>query len=96
MPGHGIPGRATLAKLLVKAFLQWLGVVGKNKDVREQLGSWAVSTPNASSPLVQVKSSSYNGEYGGVTGRRFSHSGNQMEGPITAIRIRADTHYIIG
>ncbi|CAO2628282.1 Zymogen granule membrane protein 16, partial [Lemmus lemmus] len=68
----------------------------ENKDIRKQLGSWAVSTSSSSSPLVQAKSSSYNGEYGGVTGRRFSHSGNQLEGPITAIRVRADTHYIIG
>ncbi|XP_050015424.1 zymogen granule membrane protein 16-like [Alexandromys fortis] len=51
---------------------------------------------SASANKIQAKSSSYNGEYGGVAGRRFSHSGNQLEGPITAIRIRTNTHYIIG
>ncbi|XP_006986775.1 zymogen granule membrane protein 16-like [Peromyscus maniculatus bairdii] len=51
---------------------------------------------SASANEIQAKSSSYNGEYGGVQGKRFSHSGNQMEGPITAIRVRADTYHIIG
>lgn len=45
---------------------------------------------------VQAKSSSYNGEYGSVNGQRFSHSYNQMEGPITALRVRANGNYIIG
>uniref|UniRef100_A0A4X2KS17 Zymogen granule protein 16 n=1 Tax=Vombatus ursinus TaxID=29139 RepID=A0A4X2KS17_VOMUR len=43
---------------------------------------------------VQPQSSSYNGEYGGRGGERFSHSGNQLDGPITAIRIRVNKNYI--
>ncbi|XP_037013874.2 zymogen granule membrane protein 16 isoform X2 [Artibeus jamaicensis] len=45
---------------------------------------------------VQVRSSSYNGEYGGGGGERFSHSGNQLDGPITAIRVRVNRYYIVG
>ncbi|XP_029801568.1 zymogen granule membrane protein 16 [Suricata suricatta] len=48
------------------------------------------------SPPVQARSSSYNGEYGGGGGQRFSHSGYQLEGPITAIRIRQDNTCIVG
>ncbi|CAN2390944.1 carbohydrate binding [Pristimantis euphronides] len=44
----------------------------------------------------QPRSSSYSGEYGGGGGKRFSHSGNQLDGPITAIRIRANRFYITG
>uniref|UniRef100_A0A8D0DIW8 Jacalin-type lectin domain-containing protein n=1 Tax=Salvator merianae TaxID=96440 RepID=A0A8D0DIW8_SALMN len=45
---------------------------------------------------VQPRSSSYSGEYGGGGGKRFSHSGNQLDGPITAIRIRVNQWYIVG
>ncbi|XP_051020499.1 zymogen granule membrane protein 16-like [Acomys russatus] len=51
---------------------------------------------SASANDVQAKSSSYNGEYGSASGQRFSHSYNQLEGPITAIRIRAIASYISG
>uniref|UniRef100_A0A7N4NG93 Zymogen granule membrane protein 16 n=2 Tax=Sarcophilus harrisii TaxID=9305 RepID=A0A7N4NG93_SARHA len=49
-----------------------------------------------SAESVQPRSSSYNGEYGGGGGERFSHSGNQLDGPITAIRIRVNRYYIVG
>uniref|UniRef100_A0A8C6IIT8 Zymogen granule membrane protein 16 n=1 Tax=Mus spicilegus TaxID=10103 RepID=A0A8C6IIT8_MUSSI len=48
------------------------------------------------SPLVQSRTSSYSGEYGGKGGKRFSHSGNQLDGPITAFRIRVNRYYIVG
>ncbi|KAJ6653412.1 hypothetical protein lerEdw1_009313 [Lerista edwardsae] len=46
--------------------------------------------------VIQPRSSSYSGEYGGGGGKRFSQSGNQLEGPITAIRIRINRWYIVG
>ncbi|XP_060111890.1 zymogen granule membrane protein 16-like [Heteronotia binoei] len=45
---------------------------------------------------IQPRSSSYSGEYGGGGGKRFSHSGNQLDGPITAIRVRVNRWYIVG
>ncbi|XP_068099881.1 zymogen granule membrane protein 16-like [Hyperolius riggenbachi] len=45
---------------------------------------------------AQLRSSSYSGEYGGGGGKRFSHSGNQLDGQITALRIRANRNYITG
>ncbi|XP_077170873.1 zymogen granule membrane protein 16-like isoform X2 [Paroedura picta] len=45
---------------------------------------------------IQARSSSYSGEYGGGGGKRFSHSGNQLDGPITALRIRVNRWYIVG
>ncbi|XP_071978337.1 zymogen granule membrane protein 16-like [Engystomops pustulosus] len=45
---------------------------------------------------AQQRSSSYSGEYGGGGGKRFSHSGNQLDGPITAIRVRSNRQYITG
>ncbi|XP_003228262.2 zymogen granule membrane protein 16 [Anolis carolinensis] len=49
-----------------------------------------------SAGVIQARSSSYSGEYGGGGGKRFSHSGNQLDGPITAFRIRVSRYYIIG
>uniref|UniRef100_G1Q7W1 Jacalin-type lectin domain-containing protein n=1 Tax=Myotis lucifugus TaxID=59463 RepID=G1Q7W1_MYOLU len=51
---------------------------------------------SASANAIQARSSSYSGEYGGGGGQRFSHSGNQMDGPITAIRVRVNRYYIVG
>uniref|UniRef100_A0A8C5QSD6 Jacalin-type lectin domain-containing protein n=1 Tax=Leptobrachium leishanense TaxID=445787 RepID=A0A8C5QSD6_9ANUR len=45
---------------------------------------------------AQPRSSSYSGEYGGGGGKRFSHSGNQLDGPITAFRVRSNRWYIVG
>ncbi|XP_053550423.1 zymogen granule membrane protein 16 [Bombina bombina] len=45
---------------------------------------------------AQQRSSSYSGEYGGGGGKRFSQSGNQLDGPITALRIRGNRNYITG
>ncbi|XP_049494573.1 zymogen granule membrane protein 16 isoform X1 [Panthera uncia] len=56
----------------------------------------ALVCASASANVIQARSSSYNGEYGGAGGERFSHSGYQLEGPITAIRVRIDNNYIIG
>ncbi|XP_034526028.1 zymogen granule membrane protein 16-like [Ailuropoda melanoleuca] len=56
----------------------------------------ALLCASASANAIQARSSSYNGEYGGGGGQRFSHSTNQLEGPITAIRIRFNRHYITG
>ncbi|XP_021518781.1 zymogen granule membrane protein 16-like [Meriones unguiculatus] len=51
---------------------------------------------SASADDDHARSSSDNGEYGGTDGKPFSHSVNQLEGPITAIRVRADKSYITG
>ncbi|XP_073490892.1 zymogen granule membrane protein 16-like [Aquarana catesbeiana] len=45
---------------------------------------------------AQQRSSSYSGEYGGTGGKQFSQSGNQLDGPITALRIRNNRLYITG
>ncbi|XP_077303474.1 zymogen granule membrane protein 16-like [Lithobates pipiens] len=45
---------------------------------------------------AQQSSFSYSGEYGGTGGKRFSHSGNQVDGQITALRVRSDHYYITG
>ncbi|XP_012782923.2 zymogen granule membrane protein 16 [Ochotona princeps] len=50
----------------------------------------------ASATAIQARSSSYNGEYGSSGGQRFSHSSNQLEGPITAIRVRVNSLFIVG
>ncbi|XP_058038560.1 zymogen granule membrane protein 16 [Ahaetulla prasina] len=42
------------------------------------------------------RTSSFSGEYGGKGGSRFSHSGNQLEGAMTALRIRVSRNYIVG
>lgn len=71
-------------------------------ELWEVLGRWGETqllrflplTPPA--PPVQARASSYNGEYGGGGGERFSHSGYQLEGPITAIRVRVNRYYIVG
>ncbi|XP_078508564.1 zymogen granule membrane protein 16-like [Lissotriton helveticus] len=47
---------------------------------------------NAGTP----RSSSYSGEYGGGRGKRFSQSGNQLDGPVTALRIRVNRQYVTG
>uniref|UniRef100_A0A8D0GUV4 Zymogen granule protein 16 n=1 Tax=Sphenodon punctatus TaxID=8508 RepID=A0A8D0GUV4_SPHPU len=44
----------------------------------------------------QARASSASGEYGGGGGKRFSQSGNQLDGPITAIRVRVSRWYIVG
>ncbi|XP_027468672.1 zymogen granule membrane protein 16 [Zalophus californianus] len=56
----------------------------------------ALLCASASAGAVQATSSSSNGEYGGSGGQRFSHSGYQLAGPITAIRIRVNRYYIVG
>ncbi|XP_073490898.1 zymogen granule membrane protein 16-like isoform X1 [Aquarana catesbeiana] len=45
---------------------------------------------------AQQRSFSYSGEYGGTGGKRFSQSGNQLDGEITALRIRSNRLYITG
>ncbi|XP_073492038.1 zymogen granule membrane protein 16-like [Aquarana catesbeiana] len=45
---------------------------------------------------AQQRSSSYSGEYGGKAGKRFSQSGNQLDGPITALRVRKSRYFITG
>ncbi|XP_069920782.1 zymogen granule membrane protein 16-like [Oryctolagus cuniculus] len=61
-------------------------------------GNWEVlaSKPPFLSTAVQARSSSYSGEYGRGGGEPFSHSGLQLEGPITAIRVRVNSLYIVG
>lgn len=56
----------------------------------------ALLCASASGNAIQSRSSSYSGEYGGKGGKRFSHSGNQLDGPITAIRVRSNSFYITG
>ncbi|XP_075828432.1 zymogen granule membrane protein 16 [Microtus pennsylvanicus] len=56
----------------------------------------ALLCASASGNAIQSRSSSYSGEYGGKGGKRFSHSGNQLDGPITAIRVRSNSLYITG
>ncbi|XP_040829648.1 zymogen granule membrane protein 16 [Ochotona curzoniae] len=56
----------------------------------------ALLCASASATAIQARSSSYSGEYGSGGGQRFSHSSNQLEGPITAIRIRVNSFFIVG
>ncbi|XP_011837839.1 PREDICTED: zymogen granule membrane protein 16 [Mandrillus leucophaeus] len=56
----------------------------------------ALLCASASANAIQARSSSYSGEYGGGGGKRFSHSGNQLDGPITALRVRVNNYYIVG
>lgn len=51
---------------------------------------------SASDNGIQATSSSYSGEYGSGGGEQFSHSGLQLEGPITALRVRVNSFYIVG
>nr|XP_017193251.2 zymogen granule membrane protein 16-like [Oryctolagus cuniculus] len=51
---------------------------------------------SASASAIQARSSSYSGEYGSGGGEPFSHSGLQLEGPITAIRVRVNSFNIVG
>nr|XP_051695759.1 zymogen granule membrane protein 16-like [Oryctolagus cuniculus] len=51
---------------------------------------------SASASAIQARSSSYSGEYGSPGGEPFSHSGLQLEGPITALRVRVNSRYIVG
>ncbi|XP_033026841.1 zymogen granule membrane protein 16-like [Lacerta agilis] len=44
---------------------------------------------------AQASSSSYSGEYGGSSGEHFDQSSNQLDGPITALRIQANNKYIL-
>uniref|UniRef100_A0A8C5QR54 Jacalin-type lectin domain-containing protein n=1 Tax=Leptobrachium leishanense TaxID=445787 RepID=A0A8C5QR54_9ANUR len=45
---------------------------------------------------AQPRSYSFSGQYGGGGGKRFSQSGNQLDGPITAFRVRVNRNYIVG
>ncbi|XP_008584764.1 PREDICTED: zymogen granule membrane protein 16 [Galeopterus variegatus] len=56
----------------------------------------ALLCASASASAIQARASSYNGEYGGGGGKRFSHSSYQLEGPITALRVRVNTLFIVG
>ncbi|XP_026538084.1 zymogen granule membrane protein 16 [Notechis scutatus] len=43
-----------------------------------------------------ARTSSFSGPYGESYGDRFSHSGYQLEGPITALRVRINRNFIVG
>ncbi|XP_054850100.1 zymogen granule membrane protein 16-like [Eublepharis macularius] len=45
--------------------------------------------------IAQARTSSFSGEFGGSTGSHFDQSNNQLDGPITALRIRANDRYIV-
>nr|XP_056720210.1 zymogen granule membrane protein 16-like [Euleptes europaea] len=45
---------------------------------------------------IKKRWGSHSGEYGGNGGTRFSQSVNQLDGPITALKIRADSSRIVG
>ncbi|KAF7238739.1 Zymogen granule membrane protein 16 [Varanus komodoensis] len=49
----------------------------------------------ASSNPAQPRFSFYSGEYGGNSGEHFDQSSNQLDGPITALRVRANDRYIL-
>ncbi|KAL8176627.1 UNVERIFIED_CONTAM: hypothetical protein K2H54_037086, partial [Gekko kuhli] len=49
-----------------------------------------------SAGVIKKRSASHSGEYGGNSGSRFSHSVNQIDGSITAIKIRVYSSYITG
>ncbi|XP_048373685.1 zymogen granule membrane protein 16-like [Sphaerodactylus townsendi] len=49
-----------------------------------------------SAGAIVKRYASHSGEYGGTLGTRFSHSVNQLDGPITAIKIRVYSSYITG
>nr|XP_007988105.2 zymogen granule membrane protein 16 [Chlorocebus sabaeus] len=92
-------GRQPWALLLAKAFEGWFQV---GAELWEEQG-WCRETELEDfslqlllAPPVQARSSSYSGEYGGGGGKRFSHSGNQLDGPITALRVRVNNYYIVG
>nr|XP_051695753.1 zymogen granule membrane protein 16 isoform X7 [Oryctolagus cuniculus] len=57
------------------------------------LGLLCAST---SASAIQARSSSYSGEYGSGRGEPFSHAALQLQGPITAIRVRVDSFNIAG
>ncbi|XP_061445366.1 zymogen granule membrane protein 16-like [Rhineura floridana] len=48
-----------------------------------------------SSNPAQMRFFSYSGEYGGKNGDPFDQSSNLLDGPITALRIRANDRYIV-
>ncbi|XP_077306074.1 zymogen granule membrane protein 16-like [Lithobates pipiens] len=45
---------------------------------------------------AQQRRPSHSSEYGGTGGKRFSQSGNQVDGQITALKVRIDRRYITG
>ncbi|KAM9305370.1 zymogen granule membrane protein 16-like [Gastrophryne carolinensis] len=45
---------------------------------------------------AQQRGSSFSGEFGGGGGKRFSQSGNQLDGPITGFRVRSNYLFITG
>ncbi|XP_015275251.1 PREDICTED: zymogen granule membrane protein 16-like [Gekko japonicus] len=49
-----------------------------------------------SAGLIKKRSASHSGEYGGNGGKRFSHAANQLDGPITVLKIRTNRLYITG
>ncbi|XP_054850097.1 zymogen granule membrane protein 16-like [Eublepharis macularius] len=49
-----------------------------------------------SAGTIKKPSASHSGEYGGNGGLRFSHSVDQLDGPITALGIRTNASYITG
>ncbi|XP_054850098.1 zymogen granule membrane protein 16-like [Eublepharis macularius] len=49
-----------------------------------------------SAGMIKKRSASHSGEYGGNGGSHFSHAMNQLDGPITALRIRVSSSYITG
>ncbi|XP_015275248.1 PREDICTED: zymogen granule membrane protein 16-like [Gekko japonicus] len=51
---------------------------------------------SVSAGLSKKRSASHSGEYGGTGGTRFSHSLNQLDGSITALKIWADSSSIKG
>ncbi|XP_060639040.2 zymogen granule membrane protein 16-like [Anolis sagrei] len=55
-----------------------------------------VGSTITSAYILPLSDSSYSGEFGGSGGKRFSQAGNQMDGPITAFRIRTNKYYIVG
>ncbi|XP_048373684.1 zymogen granule membrane protein 16-like [Sphaerodactylus townsendi] len=80
----------------IKRHLQAQPSLFQNTMFRYALLALLCCAPFISAGAIRKRSSSHSGEYGGYGGTRFSHSVNQLDGPITALRIRVDTSYIRG
>ncbi|KAJ6653334.1 hypothetical protein lerEdw1_009234 [Lerista edwardsae] len=50
---------------------------------------------DVSADPAETRLSSFSGEYGGSAGTPFDQSRNQLDGPITALRIGANDRYIV-
>ncbi|XP_078506673.1 zymogen granule membrane protein 16-like [Lissotriton helveticus] len=60
------------------------------------LVAFALLTSPVLSSEIKTRQSSHSGEFGGGAGVPFTTSGEHLNGPITGLRIRESTSYILG